>query len=699
VIKRRAIPLIGALAVLAAPLAGVHTASAASSTWTEAATTGPSADTLVAMAYDQATSSDVLFTASGQTWTWNGTAWAQQSPLHAPSPRVRASIGYDVAHGTVVLFGGCPQTPCTTYLDDTWTWNGTDWTQQAPTLSPPARGGAAMAWDNAAGRLMLFGGYMGFGVFFGDTWAWSGTTWTELTANFVTVAAGPSPRAFAQMADDEANNSVVLFGGGDVNGALGDTWVWDDSSLPGAEPGHWTLKSPQTSPPARAQGGMAYSPAAGAPVLFGGLDTTSFGDTWTWDGADWVQQSTTGQPAVRSGQAMATGPNGDAVMFGGAAATLLGDTWSWTGSATPYPLSAPTIESCPGTTTALPTTTSGPGTLRGAAAVGHPGFSIGSGLPGWQTWSTNPVEESTDASQFNIITSTNQMTWSGDEPQQGVFDFCDGDQFVGLAKAYHQTLFMHLLVTAGALAGGQNPNWVNTPTIPWTPTTLEAVMQQYITTVVQHYHAAGVTMYSVVGEALQGDGSQAVNVFQKVIGYPKYVELAFQYAHQADPNALLLYDDFGDYGGNAKESAVRTLMSDVIASGVPASNLAAGMELFDFTGGAGSVTMLESTMSNYASLGIRTGITQMTVPLPSATPTAGDLSAQADTYGAATQACLAAASNCFMLMTWGDSDTLSLVTNVFAQAEGGFTTGYGGALFDEKYQPRPAFYTVLADLG
>ena len=64
-------------------------------------------------------------------------------------------MAYDPATGTVVLFGG---TGHGALLGDTWTWNGTTWTQQTPATSPPARESASMAYDAATGTVVLFGG-------------------------------------------------------------------------------------------------------------------------------------------------------------------------------------------------------------------------------------------------------------------------------------------------------------------------------------------------------------------------------------------------------------------------------------------------------------------------------------------------------------------------------------------------------------
>jgi hypothetical protein len=77
-------------------------------------------------------------------------------------------MAYDAATGTVVLFGGFGSS---SLLGDTWTWNGTTWTQQHPATSPSARDVAAVA-DAATGTVVLFGGGSPDGGVFGDTWTW-----------------------------------------------------------------------------------------------------------------------------------------------------------------------------------------------------------------------------------------------------------------------------------------------------------------------------------------------------------------------------------------------------------------------------------------------------------------------------------------------------------------------------------------------
>jgi hypothetical protein len=182
-------------------------------------------------------------------------------------------MAYDTATGTVVLFGGLVDGLVGEY-GDTWTWNGTTWTEQHPATSPPARQNAAMAYDAATGNTVMFGGGRsprGQFHLFNDTWTWDGTTWTEQHP-----ATGPEARLGAAMAYDPATGNVVLNGGLNDH-ALNGTFTWDGTT--------WTKQLQRPRPPARWGAGMAYDAATGNVVMFGGVrpDSTSQDrGTWTW---------------------------------------------------------------------------------------------------------------------------------------------------------------------------------------------------------------------------------------------------------------------------------------------------------------------------------------------------------------------------------------------------------------------------------
>jgi hypothetical protein len=201
------------------------------------------------------------------TWTWDGLTWNLESPDPSPTARVGPSMAYDKANQEAVLFGG-ETTSCDAggapYCNDTWTWNGTAWTQENPDHSPQAGGFGSMAYDAATSTVVLFGGEcdVPHPGLCGDTWTWNGSDWTNQHPTD-----SPPPREGEQMAYDPSTGNVVLFGGDCWNSDVGshicrDTWEWNGQN--------WTEASPANRPPAREFGGMAFD-SNGNALLFGGF--------------------------------------------------------------------------------------------------------------------------------------------------------------------------------------------------------------------------------------------------------------------------------------------------------------------------------------------------------------------------------------------------------------------------------------------
>jgi hypothetical protein len=318
---RRSLPLGGAFFCAACCLTPI--APAQQVDWTRVGyATSPSARSASGITYDPATASIVLFGGAagdsvlGDTWTWDG-VWRPRFPASSPAPRQGPAIAFDKAAGNVVLFGGAPTVPVGngTAFGDTWTWDGVNWTQQFPPVSPPARTWSNMVYVPATRTVLLFSGTNspnGDDALC-DTWAWDGVakTWTELHP-----AAYPAGRAMNQLVYDEATHTVVLFGGVTTNlTPLNDTWTWDGSN--------WRPRFPAASPAPRNGPALAYDALLGKVVLFGGALGTccsdSLNDTWTWDGSDWTEIYPAGaSPSARNAANMEYDPGRKVLLlFGG----------------------------------------------------------------------------------------------------------------------------------------------------------------------------------------------------------------------------------------------------------------------------------------------------------------------------------------------------------------------------------------------
>jgi hypothetical protein len=144
------------------------------------------------------------------TWTRLATHPAQPTPA-SPPPRSGAAFGYDEANGRLVMFGG--RSDNNTVLGDTWTWTAArGWREEHPATAPPPRAGAAMAYDQERHELVMVGGVPQDSriSWTTGTWIWNGTVWTER-------GAAPPEWGFSALSDefalayDPVRHSVVLY--------------------------------------------------------------------------------------------------------------------------------------------------------------------------------------------------------------------------------------------------------------------------------------------------------------------------------------------------------------------------------------------------------------------------------------------------------------------------------------------------------
>ncbi|HEY8761214.1 MAG TPA: choice-of-anchor D domain-containing protein [Candidatus Dormibacteraeota bacterium] len=201
------------------------------SAWTQRVTSNAPAPRLwFGMTYDSARQRTVLFggSASGNfsladTWEYDGNNWTQVATVHTPPGRYGEGLAFDSARNRVVMFGGHNANR----LNDTWEYNGTDWTQVTTTTSPAPRFWHSMGYDPSRQRTVIFGGDYLLPNTLGpnnETWEYDGSNWSQLLTTIK-----PSPRIEAPMAYDSVLGGLMIFGGSDESGrpdvALGDTWM------------------------------------------------------------------------------------------------------------------------------------------------------------------------------------------------------------------------------------------------------------------------------------------------------------------------------------------------------------------------------------------------------------------------------------------------------------------------------------------
>jgi Dockerin type I domain len=313
---------------------------AAAQDWAQLGTTTLSEREHSGVAYDEATSQLIVFGGDNSvgvlndTWVFSGTRWNRLQPAQPPPARTNPAVVYDPDTHTIILFGGDTHTAPNGLLNDTWSFDGTTWTQLQTAHAPPARYDASFAYDPVNHEIVLYGGESDLG-FLDDTWTFDGTDWIDRS-----TANDPPARYGAAMASDSVSGGVILFGGlgtpptGSTSPYLADTWSWKNHQ--------WTQLTPLTSPPGRWDAGLAAGASNGL-TLFGGYSDTGlpigrsskFSDTWIWNGSSWSQSTASG-PGGRYGGAMTADPASHvAVLVGGCCNSVGGfytDTWAFDGS-------------------------------------------------------------------------------------------------------------------------------------------------------------------------------------------------------------------------------------------------------------------------------------------------------------------------------------------------------------------------------
>jgi endo-1,4-beta-xylanase len=299
------------------------------------------------------------------------------------------------------------------------------------------------------------------------------------------------------------------------------------------------------------------------------------------------------------------------------------------------------------------------------------------------------------ADQFSTVTPENVMKWDTTEPSPGHYDYSQGDKLVAFAQAHGQLVRGHTL-----LWHNQLPSWltdgVGNGTI--SDAQLKTILHDHITSEVSHFKGK-IWQWDVANEFFTDSNPSTINPNEFWIQHlgTGVIADAFRWAHQADPNALLFYNDYniaGEDGTNAKADAVYTFVKQLRAQGVPIDGVGDQGHLDTQYGFSG--TRMQQDLQRYANAGFKVAITEADVRtfVNNATeqvPTDNLAQfAQPYEFSQMMKACLAV-RDCISFTVWGVYDGDSWVPATFTGE--GFPT-----LYDVNMAPKPAFTDLQQDL-
>ena len=324
-------------------------------------------------------------------------------------------------------------------------------------------------------------------------------------------------------------------------------------------------------------------------------------------------------------------------------------------------------------TTPTPAPADSPPTLRSLAE--KRGLRIGAAV--FPEGVTDPAYASLLGREFNMLTPENAINMKYSQPQPGQFDFTRADTLVAFAQANQMAVYGHVLVWDGDL-----PDWITGRS--FTREQMMQVLCTHIKTVVNHYRDQ-VYAWTVVNEPFDDKGQLRNTLFLQSIG-PDYIAMAFQWANEADPSAVLVLNETYAEGLNRKSQAVYALAQGLLNNGVPLH--AVGLQMHVILGSAPTSDELQANMQRLAGLGLQVYITEMDIRTQYSSESTPEITTRfTQIYQQSMAACLRTPA-CRIFNTWGLTDRYTWIT---------WWTGNPDSplLFDQDYQPKPAYFALL----
>ena len=210
-------------------------------------------------------------------------------------------------------------------------------------------------------------------------------------------------------------------------------------------------------------------------------------------------------------------------------------------------------------------------------------------------------------SQFNSMTAENAMKMGPIHPQENKYNWAGGDSVAAFAKRNNLKLRGHTLCWHN-----QTPPWLFVDSSTGKQVTKEVLLQRlkdHITSVVQRYKGS-IYAWDVVNEAISDNKDEYLrnSLWYQICG-EEYIIKAFQWAHEADPNALLFYNDYNEIDAVKREKIIR-LIKALKARGVPIHGV--GLQ-GHWAINEPTKEQLDRTLHDFSQLGMALQITELDI--------------------------------------------------------------------------------------
>jgi len=334
-------------------------------------------------------------------------------------------------------------------------------------------------------------------------------------------------------------------------------------------------------------------------------------------------------------------------------------------------------------------------------------FMIGAALNQAQSSGKDMFSVNLVKKHFNTVTPENILKWESVHPEPEKYNFEPADIFVDFGKKNNLFIVGHTLIWHN-----QTPKWVfeDEQGNPVDRETLLNRMRSHIHTVIGRYKGR-INGWDVVNEALDEDGTLRQSQWLEIIG-DDYLIKAFEFAHEADPDAELYYNDYSLENEPKRNGAIK-LIKKLLAEGVKIDGVGLqGHYKMDWP----TTSQLDSTIKAFAALGIKIMITELDVDvLPYDWQNHGaditlniELQEKLNPYknglpDSVQQSLAKRYASLFDVLTnnnetvsrvtfWGVSDKDSWLNNWPVRGRMNYPL-----LFDRKGEPKPAFEAVIKE--
>lgn len=281
------------------------------------------------------------------------------------------------------------------------------------------------------------------------------------------------------------------------------------------------------------------------------------------------------------------------------------------------------------------------------------------------------------AREFNCLVGENNMKMDVIQHARGEFNFLQADSMLEFAARHDMKVRGVPLVWHDAL-----PSWARDKTFP----RQEAldILKEHIFTVMQHFQGR-IFAWDVLNEGLndKGPGLREKSVWFRSIG-ADYVEKVFQWAHEADPKALLFYNDYNMDGMSPSSDRCYEWARGMLARGIPLHGI--GLQYHVQIDNYPKPESVIANIKRFNDLGLTVHITELDVWLP-ANATPRHLRQQAAVYRSVIEEALAS-PRCPAVVLWGFTDRYSWVKST---SNGRYDNGL---IYDRDYNPKPAYIAI-----